>query len=69
MDKAKAVKKQSGQVATSKSDDAQSKTDECAQLENNDGGDTEDVFSSDSQSTGSATSPPSSIICLRVRMR
>lgn len=65
MDKAKAAKKQSGQVATSKSHDVQTKTDECAaQLENSDGGDTEDVFSSDSQSTGSAISPPNSIMSL-----
>ena len=49
-----AVKKQSGQVVTT------SKPDECVQLQNSDGGDTEDVLSSDSQST----SPPNSIMSL-----
>lgn len=50
-----AVKKQSSQaVATT------SKPDECTLLQNSDGGDTEDVFSLDSQST----SPPNSIMSL-----
>ena len=49
-----AVKKQSSQAV------ATSKPDECTLLQNSDGGDTEDVFSSDSQSN----SPPNSIMSL-----
>ena len=63
MDKAKVTKKQSAQVATSKPDDAQTETDALTQPENSDGGDTEDAFSSDSQSNNSATSQ----YCLRLR--
>ena len=55
MDKAK--KKQSAQVASCKPDDTQTENDECTQPENSDGGDTEDVRSSDdSQSCSSASS-------------
>ena len=49
-----AVEKQSSQAV------ATSKPDECTLLQNSDGGDTEDVFSSDSQSN----SPPNSIMSL-----
>ena len=55
MDKAK--KKQSAQVALCKPDEAQTENDECTQPENSDGGDTEDVLLSDSQSCSSASSP------------
>ena len=55
MDKAK--KKQSAQVALHKPDEAQTENDECTQPENSDGGDTEDVLLSDSQSCSSASSP------------
>lgn len=51
MDKAK--KKQSAQVASCKPDDTQTENDECTEPENSDGGDTEDVLSSDSQSCSS----------------
>ena len=60
MDKAK--KKQSAQVASCKPDDTQTENDECTQPENSDGGDTEDVCSSDSQSCNSASSPSTSML-------
>ena len=59
----KAKKKQSPQVASCKADDTQTENDECTQPENSDGGDTEDVRSSDeSQSCSSASSPSTSML-------
>ena len=60
MDKAK--KKQAAQVALCKPDEAQTENDECTQPENSDGGDTEGVLLSDSQSYSSASSPSTKML-------
>lgn len=65
MDKAK--KKQSAQVALHKPDEAQTENDECTQPENSDGGNTEGVLLSDSQSCSSASSPSTKMLPIHPR--